>query len=189
MKRPVLLMLLVGIATISSFAQTNFQKPPSALRYEHVGQEALKKVNWDWWPILPEWKIKFYQGRPNLLGLCDPKRRTIDIWIRPSQSPEVVAATIVHELAHSFDIQFLTAEMRREWLTLRKLPPDTPWYPPSLSRTCPDYLFGAGDFAESVSWTLQGPGKKFRSRLGPPPDNEQQSLIGKWLRMARVAAK
>ncbi len=190
MRRPVVLVFLVGIATTSSFAQIiHSQKTLSVLRHKQVGQEALKKVNWDWRPIFPEWKIKFHQGRPHLLGLCDPERHTIDIWIRSSQSPEAVATTIVHELAHGFDVRFLTAEMRHGWLALRKLPPNTPWYPPSLSRTCPDYLFGAGDFAESVSWTLQGPGKKFRSRLGPPPDDEQQALIRKWLRIAQVAAK
>jgi hypothetical protein len=188
MWRFIMLAFFVGITTLSSFAQTPFQRTLT-LRYRYVSQEALEKVNWDWRPILPEWKIRFHPGRPNLLGLCDSRRRTIDIWIRSSQSTEAVAATLVHELAHGFDVEFLTDEMRREWLAIRRLPPDTPWYPSTLSRNCPDYLFGAGDFAESVSWTLQGPGVKFRSRLGPPPNDEQRSLIWKWLNMIQVAAK
>jgi hypothetical protein len=108
-----------------------------------------------------------------------------------------VAGAIAHELAHAFDEKYLTPALRSKWLAVRGLPPDTPWYSP-VGRLSSDYLSGAGDFAESVSWTLQGPAAGFRSCLGLrltegqkqriaigchglPPNKAQQALIRQWL--------
>src|ERR1019366_10111655 len=102
--------------------------------------------------------------------------------IRHDQTPQEVAATLAHEFAHAFDRLYLTPDLRAQWLAARGLSTNTPWYPPC--RGCSDYHFGAGDFAESVSWTLQGSVMKFRSRLGPPPNISQQALIQQWVSSA-----
>jgi hypothetical protein len=92
-----------------------------------------------------------------------------------------VAGTIAHELAHAFDKKYLTPALRGKWLAARGLPPDTPWYFP-VGHLSSDYLSGAGDFAESVSWTLQGPVAGFRSCLGLPLNNEQKKLVARGCR-------
>jgi hypothetical protein len=108
-----------------------------------------------------------------------------------------VAGIIVHELAHAFDKKYFTPVLRSKWLAARGLPSDTPWYFP-VGRLGSDYFSGAGDFAESVSWTLQGPEAGFHSCLGLylterqkqliargcrglPPNQAQQALIRQWL--------
>ena len=165
--------------------------------WEQVGGQALRQVNWDWRSALDGWSIRFGPGRPGYHGLTETSVRRITIWIRPTESPESVAGTIVHELAHAFDEKYLTPALRSKWLAVRGLPPDTPWYFP-VGHLLSDYLSGAGDFAESVSWTLQGSKVGFLSCLGLrlsdaerkqvargchglPPNKVQQALIRQWL--------
>jgi hypothetical protein len=159
------------------------------IAWKQVGHQALRQVNWDWRAALDryDWIVRFHPGRRNLLteenstiiGIAAMKECRIDIWVYPSRSPKKVAATIVHELAHAFDYDYLTPDLRKAWLAARNLPPNTPWWTPCPH--CDDYRFGAGDFAECVKWTLQGPSDKFRSLLGPPPNEAQQALIREWL--------
>lgn len=150
--------------------------------YEVAGSRALREIKWDWQPVINKWNVRFHAGRPGYLGLTDFANQNIDVWIRRSQTPQEVAATLVHEFAHAFDSLYLTPELRAQWLDARGLSADTPWYP--TCARCSDYRFGAGDFAESVSWTLQGSVTQFRSRLGPPPSSSQQKLIQQWLSSA-----
>jgi len=165
----LLVMFLVSIV------QANGQS------YLEKGVRALDIIDWDWCQSLPNWEIKFHSGREGKLGKYDSKVHVIDIWVRTSQSPESVSSVIAHELAHAFDREHLNGSMHAEWLSVRKLPPNTAWNPPK--RSIDDYGSGAGDFAECVSWTLQGPVNEFRSRLGPPPDETQKALIKRWLGM------
>jgi hypothetical protein len=170
---------------------------PSIPAWEQVGRQALRRVNWNWRVALGDWSIQFGPGQSGKNGLTDKKVHLITVWIRSSDSLESIAGTIVHELAHAFDWKYLTPGLRSKWLATRGLPPDTPWYFP-VGQLRSDYLSGAGDFAESVSWTLQGPEAGFRSCLGLrltelqkkhiargcqglPPNKTQQALIRRWL--------
>ena len=174
-------MFLFCAARVAAFARTNHsvQTPPA---YEVAGSQALKELNWNWQPIIHNWSVRFHAGRQGYLGLTDIAKQRIDIWIRHDQTPQEVAATLAHEFAHAFDRLYLTPDLRAKWLAARGLSTNTPWYP--TCRSCSDYRFGAGDFAESVSWTLQGSVMKFRSRLGPPPNISQQALIQQWVSSA-----
>lgn len=169
------------IATqVLALAQTANASDISAQEnWYNIGQEALSTIHWDWEYMFLEWKIEFHPGQPGLLGLCSQYDKTIDVWVRKKHSKKIVASIIVHELAHAFDYQYMSWTQRKSWLVLRNLPQNTRWYPPI--NVFNDYGHGAGDFAECVSWTLQGPIKKFRSKLGPPPNKEQQAVIKKWL--------
>ena len=167
------LVFLLCAMVVASFAT-----PP----YEEVGSEALKAINGNWRTITNKWTVNFHAGRPGYLGLADREKHSIDIWIRNNQTPQEIAATLVHEYAHAFDDQYLNPELRAAWLAARGIPAETSWYPQCSG--CSDFRFGAGDFAESVSWTLQGAKSKFSSRLGPPPNIIQQALIYQWLSLA-----
>ncbi len=146
--------------------------------HQELGNLATKEVRLVWRP--EGWKeVIFAPGRKGYLGMTNPgEAKSITIWIRPEHSPSQVAATMVHELAHAFDYTYLTPELRAKWLSVRNLSPYTPWYPESRHT---DFSTGAGDFAESVSFTLQGPNSRFKSKLGPPPNEEQQELLQSWL--------
>lgn len=154
------------------------QSTETVQSWEQTGFNTLTKVNWDWQSSLGNWHIQFNPGRQGYLGMTSIEKREINIWIRAEHSPESIAETIVHELAHAFDYEYLDANKRAAWLAIRNLPANTKWYPPCSG--CSDYRFGSGDFAECVSFTLQKSGP-FRSKLGPPPNKVQQALIRKWL--------
>jgi hypothetical protein len=141
--------------------------------YEKLGLLAFQEVCWDWRPL--GWTIEFLPGIENYLGTTDMINHKISIYVRPEHSPGEVAATLVHELSHAFDYIYLNPEIRAQWLEIRKLPGDTPWDPPC--EDCTDFEYGTGDFAESVSWTFQGPEAGFMSKLGPPPNRKQQAFI------------
>jgi hypothetical protein len=205
------LACLFGLIAVA-FSATKEEKPQhtlSAPAWEQVGRQALRRVNWDWKSALDGWSMRFGPGRPGYRGLTEFSLRRITIWIRPADQPESVAGIIVHELAHAFDRRYLTPALRSKWLAARNFSPDTPWYFP-VGHLSSDYLSGAGDFAESVSWTLQGPTAGFRSCLGLsltekqkqliakgcgglPPDKATQALIREWLvelpRIARTGGK
>jgi hypothetical protein len=143
---------------------------------EKVGHQALKEVKWDWRPA--GWKeIEFEPATERLLGRTYFEEKRIVIWVRPGQSPKKVASTIVHELAHAFSHLYLDKEKRREWLKTRGLPLDTVWS--SVESEKEDSSTGAGDFAESVAWTLQG--YSFNGRLKSTPNKRERALIRKWL--------
>lgn len=165
--------------------------------WERVGARALQEVNWNWRADLDGWVVRFHPGRPGLLGLTTVGECRIDIWVRRGQPAEKVAGIIVHELAHAFDYKYLTPALRATWLAVRNLPLDTPWISP-VGDLSSDFLSGAGDFAESVRWMLQGPTAGFRSCLGLrlsandrkwiakgcrglPPNELQKALIRRWL--------
>lgn len=167
-----------------AFPAVNAEKPrhtPPIPIWEQVGHRVLMQVNWDWRPALEGWCIQFGPGRPGRTGLTDKKARLITIWVRTAGSPESVVGTIVHELAHAFDYQYLTPELRAKWIAARGLPPDTPWYRPMGSLST-DYFSGAGDFAESVAWTLQGSKVGFRSCLGMSLNDKQKKSIARGCR-------
>jgi hypothetical protein len=152
--------------------------------YETVGRKALAQVNCNWQGVLANWKINFLPGREDYLGMTNGSLRSIDIWVRQKASPSRVATIIVHELAHLVDIVSLTQAKRKEWYKLRGISEKTPWYPPRETKTekiKSDYDTGAGDFAECMAWTLQGPNTKFMSKLGPTPNTAQQQVIHQWL--------
>jgi hypothetical protein len=145
--------------------------------YESVGLLAMREIRWNWRP--EGWVIAFGPGNNDYFGITDRLEKKIYVWISPKYSLMQVVHFLVHELTHVFDFQYITPELRAKYLAARKLPPDTPWYPPC--NRCSDYAYGVGDFVESVSWTLQGPEGGFYSELGPEPDKAQQALIMKWL--------
>jgi hypothetical protein len=137
----------------------------------------MREVRWNWRP--EGWIITFSPNGNDYLGMTYRPEKKITVWIDPKYSLAQIVHILVHELAHVFDFLYLTPELRAEWLVARQLPPSTPWYPPCNG--CSDYSFGAGDFAESVSWTLQSPEVRFYGKLGPPPNEKQRALIKEWL--------
>jgi hypothetical protein len=175
--------IICTLAILFCFSSTASPDESKQLSPEEVGAVALSKVKLDWRPA--GWMIEFRCGIEGYLGMSFEAPKKIFVWIRPEHSSAQVAGTLVHEFAHVFDWLYMTDEMHAEWLRARNLPADTLWFP--SCRGCSDYIFGAGDFAESVARTFQGPGIEFRGKLGPPPNEEQQQLIRRWF--SQVAGK
>jgi hypothetical protein len=153
-------------------------QPSLTLKTKAIEAESMVSAQWKRWPdTLPSWHVRFRSGRKGYLGTADEPTRKISIFVRLEHTPEDLARTMLHELAHAFDCDYLDDRKREEWLVMRKLPAETKWLGPSMKS---DFSFGSGDFAECLAWTLLGEGS-FKSKLGPPPTAEQQELIRRWL--------
>lgn len=185
MKRVIICILLIISNSAVAASAKKRQPPQQQQSWQDVfgktysptdlGNLALNQVCWDWRP--EGWVIEFLPGVKGYLGMTYWEDHKIVIWIRPEHSPEEVAGTLVHELSHVFAEMYLTPTLRMQWRELRELPDDIYWYPKCDG--CSDFGAVTGDFAESVSWALQGPSAGFRSRLGLPPNQAQQIFIRK----------
>jgi len=174
--------LVLSISFSAPFAiqaKGRISKPEAAKAYDAIGSRGLALLNWEWQPILPEWKISFEPGRKGFLGMTDPNKKRIWLYIRKSDTPGHIACTLTHEYTHAFDVTFLTDKLRKVWLAIRGISFDVPWLNPC--EECSDFAFGSGDFAECVKWTLQRPSHNFKSALGGIPTSKQQELILQWL--------
>jgi hypothetical protein len=164
---------------------------------EFVGEQALSKVNWDWHTLMRDWKINFFPADDHYLGITYPSERCIRIFIRVNVSSSRYARVIVHEMTHYVDVTFLTNADRQRWYELREIPKKTPWFIPEEAKLIvdpkthkmvdaypSDYVYGSGDLAQCVVWTLQGPGRmgpngekpKFVNKWGPPTSEQKQFI-------------
>jgi hypothetical protein len=92
--------------------------------------------------------------------------------VRESQSTELLAHVIAHELGHAVDVTLNDGPDRRRWEDARGLD-SAPWWP---GNGATDFSTGAGDFAESfAAWQVGD--ASFRSKLGGSPTTEQIALL------------
>jgi hypothetical protein len=147
--------------------------------YASRGEEAMRLIPWNWQKDLPEWTVRFGPGRGKYFAMTNFETNIIDVWVRDKQTKEEIAGSVVHELSHAFQRKYLTDETKRVWMEKRGIPDSVTWEPPC--EKCTDYDYGTGDMAESFIWTLIGVYGGFDSRLGPPPNAEQQAMIRSWL--------
>jgi len=139
---------------------------PSGPWYEQVGRQALATIHY---PIASTgFTVRFSAARAGYLGLTDPDTRTINIYVRPSESVAYVARIIAHELGHAVDVAFNTDARRARWEQLRGIS-SRPWFG---CGGCTDFSAPSGDFAEAFAYWLVRPAD-YRSTLAAPPSASQ----------------
>jgi hypothetical protein len=145
---------------------------PAPAGVEAVGQAALETISYPWQQLLPGWTISFLPEKSGLYGLTMVPERKIEIYVRESQSTELLAHVIAHELGHAVDVTLNDGPDRRRWEDARGLD-SAPWWP---GNGATDFSTGAGDFAESfAAWQVGD--ASFRSKLGGSPTTEQIALL------------
>ncbi len=121
--------------------------------------------------ILPGWTIDYQAERPGLRGLTLWESQTIEIYVRDTDTPELLAGVLAHEIGHAVDIMYLQDVDRLTWLQARGIDSRT-WWPNSAAN---DFSTGAGDFAEAFAfWAV---GDSSTSELGGDPTEAQLRLL------------
>ena len=138
---------------------------------ESRGAAALALIDYPW--KRTGYSIVFAGPNPNLLGLTEPSRKQITIYLRPTQSTADITHVLGHEIAHAVDFTMTTDAERAEYRRIRGLDDDTPWYP--TCGLCPDYRFPVGDWAETFAYWLLG--GSFNSQLGGRPTPAQLAAL------------
>lgn len=154
---------------------TSIQEDPTESANEDVearGHAALATISYPWQQLLPEWSISFHPEKSGLYGLTMVPERKIEIYVRESQTVDLLAHVIAHELGHAVDVSLNDGPDRRRWEHARGLD-SAPWWPGSGAT---DFSTGAGDFAESfAAWQVGD--ESFQSKLGDAPTVEQIELL------------
>lgn len=156
--------------------ETESEAAPRALAAENrpvlLGAQAEALLPFDWQQILPDWEINYLDEDSRFRGLTYPYDKSIDMFVRDSDTPESLAGILAHEIAHAIDVEHFDDGDRNQWREARNLG-STQWWPDAYAS---DFQTGAGDFAESFAyWAL---GDETSSQLGGNPDAAQLAVIG-----------
>jgi hypothetical protein len=138
---------------------------------EQRGAAALALIKYPW--ERTGYSIGFTGPNNGLLGLTDPNRKQITIYIRPTQSTSDIARVLGHEIGHSVDFTMTSDAERADYRRIRGLD-DRPWYPGCSG--CSDYASPVGDWAETFAYWLLGDGS-FASALAPKPTAAQLTAL------------
>lgn len=118
-----------------------------------VGERALDLITYPWRDL--GYDLAFLPAREGLRGLTYPYERRIEIYVRPSDTPQTLAHVVAHEIGHVIDVVLNSGESRVRWLQARGLDADYRWWPASGQA---DFATGAGDFAECFAvWQVAAP--------------------------------
>lgn len=156
-----------------------FHKP--IFSAETRGRAALSLINFPWQEL--GYTVKFMGRRPGFRALTLVDERRIEVYVKLEETPEMLAFDLAHEFGHLIDLKFNTPERRRQWLKMRGIKANTPWFGPSA---CPDYETPAGDFAETFAYLLLGPGS-YHSRMAPPPPPEQIRELAEFCKISSIS--
>lgn len=151
------------------FIAVVFALMPSAVTATHPPrpESALDLIQIPWQQL--GYEIVFMPSRTGFRAMTISDKHRIEIYARPQDEVELLAHDIAHELGHAVDLTYNTPEIRKAWMQLRGIDPETPWF--GCNR-CSDYNTPAGDFAESFAFIMYGP-RYFRGRIALRPTSEQ----------------
>jgi hypothetical protein len=134
--------------------------------------EALGRITYPWQQL--GYRIVFLGPQPGIAGRTSPlSLATIEIYVRPDETVDMLAHVIAHEIGHAVDLRYGNDQRRSLWLELRGVGPQ-PWFTCSM---CQDFSTPAGDFAETFAyWQLHN---YSRSMVAPLPTAAQLSQLAK----------
>ena len=136
-----------------------------------IGAQAEALLPFDWQQTLPGWEIKYLGPNAGFRGLTYPYDQTIEMFVRPSDTPQSLAGILAHEIGHAIDVTHLDNSDRKDWQDARQIN-DAPWWPDAYAS---DFQSGAGDFAEAFAfWALNDPSS---SQIAGTPTTAQLSVL------------
>lgn len=159
------------ISRPSSVAEA--ESVPETVASQNMGAQAEALLPFEWEAVLPNWEINYRGHNTQFRGLTYPYDRTIEIFVRESDTPERLATILAHELGHALDVEYLTAEQRDSWLEIRNIE-SAPWWADAYAS---DFQSGAGDFAEAFAvWAVND--ESSSEIAGQPTRAQIEHLMG-----------
>ncbi len=145
---------------------------------DDVGREALGMISYPWRDRLNV-SINFAGARDGLRAQSTAygDHEVITVFVRRTDTAQLVAVNIAHELGHLLDYRHLNDQQRKEWLQERGRP-DVAWW---TCDYCTDYRFGSGDFAEVFAAWQVGT-VDYRSEVAPAPAPSQLESLSRFFR-------
>ena len=162
---------VAGAKAAATRPRSTAPTPPTPGTVEERGAAALALIKYPW--ERTGYSIAFTGPNDGLLGLTDPNRKQITIYVRPAQSTTDIARVLGHEIGHSVDFTMTTDAERADYRRIRGLD-DRPWYPGCSG--CSDYASPVGDWAETFAYWLLGEGS-FASTLRSRPTAAQLTAL------------
>jgi hypothetical protein len=138
-----------------------------------IGREALAMIDFPWQQRL-NLTIEFAGARSGMRATSTAyeDHDVITVYVRPTDSIQMTAVNIAHELGHLIDFRLRSDAERAEWLQERGRPNASWW----TCNYCSDYAYGSGDFAETFAAWEVGP-LDYRSTLAPLPAGDQMNRL------------
>ena len=143
-----------------------------------IGREALSLITYPWQERLPV-SIVFAGPRAGYRAISTATETgdQLVIYVRPTDTPRLVAVNIAHELGHIIDYRHLNDADRQEWLRIRNRP-GTRWW---TCDYCADYSTGSGDFAETfAAWQIGA--IDYRSQVAPLPSPDEMQQLARFFK-------
>lgn len=105
-------------------------------------------------PLPAGWTIELGCGQPDQLGQADRATQTITVWPEQFGDADQLEWTALHETAHAYDHEYLTAASRDRWMSVREL--DRPWRHDDRDDNAGWLETPSEDFAQSYAWCRVG---------------------------------
>ncbi len=135
-----------------------------------VGAQAESLLPFDWEQALPGWTIVYTGPDAGFRGLTYPYDKTIEMFVRPDDTPQSLAGILAHELGHAIDVTHFDDGDRNRWKDARGI--DAQWWPDAYAS---DFQTGAGDFAEAFAyWAVNDPSS---SQIAGTPTPQQVNVL------------
>jgi hypothetical protein len=143
-----------------------------------VGRQALALITYPWQQRLNA-TINFEGPRNGMRAFSTsyPGYSVVTVYVRPTDTVQMTAVNIAHELGHLIDWLYLTDNDRAQWLSARGRP-DATWF---TCDGCTDYSTGSGDFAETFAAWQVAP-VDYRSRLAPLPSPAEMQQLSRFFK-------
>lgn len=135
-----------------------------------VGAAAEALLPFDWQQALPGWTIVYSGPDSSFRGLTYPYDKSIEMFVRPDDTPQSLAGILAHELGHAIDVTHFDDGDRSRWKDARGI--DAQWWPDAYAS---DFQSGAGDFAEAFAyWAVNDPSS---SQIAGNPTSSQINVL------------
>lgn len=170
---------IADAATLVAPANTTRGSSTESTAGSELGVTAESLLPFDWQQALPGWTVTYHGSDESFRGLTFPYDKSIEIYVRDTDTPVSIVGILSHELGHAIDVTYFGNSERGAWLDGRGAS-GTDWWPTAYAN---DFETGAGDFAEAFAqWAVGDPSSsQVAGTLSPAQLDLMGSLVSPYI--------